>query len=188
MNEQPNPPRLVGLTGVSGAGRRTVARMLCSRHGFTELRLADPATDMLQALYALAGIADAWASEPALRKQPTPLGVSHQQLADSLGLQWGPQLRADFWLRVLDLRLAAPYLAGERVVVPDVQLRAEGEYITRRGGLLVRVMRANVPGGIPPGGAYSAALPVSAELHNEGSLATLEDQVDRLAATIESEA
>lgn len=186
---QHNQPLLIGLTGLAGSGKSTVAAMLADEFAFTELALADPILEMLCTLFATAGVDQAWAVERAFKEQPTTLGFSYRHLAQSLGTEWGRGLAEDFWLRVLQHRLQTPALEGENVVVSDVRFPNEAEFITRRGGLVVRVLRR--PEDMPPAPvrphaseAHSAQLPVATELLNYGSKATLFDQVDRLVSTL----
>jgi hypothetical protein len=174
-------PLLIGLTGRANAGKSTAAQMLEKDYAFTELALADPILDMVHALFATANIDGAWAVERSLKEQPTRLGYSYRQLAQTLGTEWARTLSPDFWLRVLALRLDSPELQGENIVISDVRFPNEADFITARGGVLVRVLR-NTPATARPHAseAHTDLLPVTTELLNFGSLATLGDQVDRL--------
>lgn len=191
-NPPPTKPLLIGLTGRAGAGKSTVARMLEDGYAFTPLALADPILDMIHALFASAGIDGAWAVERVLKEQPTPLGFSYRYLAQTLGTEWGRHVSADLWLRVLDLRLQSPALAGDNIVVSDIRFPNEADMITQRGGVIVRVLagREHAAAYMPALTAAHASeshtdvLPVTTELLNFGSLATLHDQVDRLITTL----
>jgi hypothetical protein len=100
---------------------------------------------------------------------------------------WGRQLSPDFWLRVMALRLESPGLAQENVVISDVRFPNEAEFITSRGGIVVRVLRSTTPAARPHASeAHTDTLPVTTELLNFGSEATLLDQVDRLITSIRS--
>jgi hypothetical protein len=191
--DTPQPRLLIGLTGRAGAGKSTVAAMLADQYACHQLALADPILEMVHVLFALTGVDGAWAIERALTEQPTMLGYSYRHLAQTLGTEWGRGLHPDFWVRVLDLRLAMPELQQENVVISDVRFPNEADYIRRCGGVLVRVLRdaTAAPGaGMAPATAahaseqHSATLPVTHELINNGSLATLEDQVDRLVDSL----
>lgn len=191
--DKPYRPLLIGLTGRAGAGKSTVAAMLADSYACHQLALADPILEMVHTLFALTGVDGAWATERALKEQPTMLGYSYRHLAQTLGTEWGRGLSPDFWVRVLDLRLAMPELQGENVVISDVRFPNEAAYIHRRGGVLVRVLR-DVPAApsavmsqataAHASEQYSATLPVTHELINNGSLATLEDQVNRLVGLL----
>jgi hypothetical protein len=180
-------PLLIGLVGRAGAGKSTVAGMLSEDYAFTELAFAEPLLDMVCALFAHAGIDGAWAVERALKEQPTTLGFSYRHLAQTLGTEWGRGLAPDFWVRVMEHRLSSPALEGDNLVISDVRFPNEAELITRRGGVLVRVLR-NGPGHTRAhiSEQHVDTLPVHTELLNFGSTATLADQVDRLIHTLRS--
>lgn len=172
---------IIGLTGRAGAGKSTVAGMLCEEFAFTELALAEPILDMVCSLFSVAGVDGAWAVERSLKEQPTRLGFSYRHLAQTLGTEWGRSLSPDFWIRVLALRLQQPELEHENVVISDVRFPNEAEFITSQGGVVVRVLRNATPTARPHASeAHTDLLPVTTELLNFGSTATLFDQVDRL--------
>ncbi len=176
---------LIGLTGRAGAGKSTVASILSDKFAFFELAFADPIQNMVGTLFAEGGIDGAWMVERALKEQPTVLGFSYRHLAQSLGTEWGRGLAPDFWLRIAARKLASPELDGDNVVISDVRFPDEAEWITQQGGVVVRVLRHD----LPPVRAHSSeshcdTLPVTTELLNYGSRATLFDQVDRLVGTL----
>jgi hypothetical protein len=181
---RPAPPLIIGLTGRAGAGKSTVAAML-AEYGFAELAFADPIVDMVGALFATAGIDGAWMVERALKEQPTLLGVSYRQLAQTIGTEIGRHIAPDFWLRVMALRVQTPELRDENIVVSDVRFPNEADWITARGGHVVRVLRNDQPAVRPHASeSHTDLLPVATELLNFGSRATLSDQVERLVATL----
>ena len=182
---RPTQPLLIGLTGRANAGKSTVAQMLASEFAFTELALAEPILEMVHALFAMAGVDGAWAVERSLKEERTTLGFSYRHLAQTLGTEWGRGLSPDFWLRVMNLRLQSPALAGENIVISDVRFPDEAQWITSQGGVVVRVLRDAAPTARPhPSEAHTDHLPVTTELLNFGSKATLLDQVDRLITTL----
>ena len=180
----PSNPLLSGLTGRANAGKSTVAHML-AEYGFHQESLADPILNMLSALLAHANASPAWATERSLKEQPTTLGFSYRHLAQTLGTEWGRGLAPDFWLRVLQQRLDSPELRDDNVVIPDVRFPNEAEFITARGGVVVRVLRDQAYQVRPHASEiHTDHLPVTTELLNFGSRATLADQVDRLITTL----
>lgn len=180
-----NAPLLIGLCGRANAGKSTVAGMLAHEFAFEEIAFADPIVNMIGALFADADIGSGWMTERALKEQPTRLGFSYRELAQTLGTEWGRQLHPEFWLRVAALKLERASLHHENVVFSDVRFPNEAKFITQRGGVLVRVLRDTAPTARAHSSeAYVDTLPVTTELLNFGSKETLLDQVDRLITTL----
>lgn len=178
-------PLLIGLTGRAGAGKSTVAAYLEDQYGCCEIAFADPIVNMLGALLADANISGAWMTERALKELPTPLGFSYRHLAQTLGTEWGRGLAPDFWVRVAALRVQALQAGGDNVVISDVRFHNEAAFIQAHGGVVVRVLRQDLPHVRPHASeAQVDHLPATTELLNFGSLATLHDQVDRLIDTL----
>lgn len=182
---KPTAPLLIGLTGRAGAGKSTVAAYLQDKYAYAEIAFADPIVNMLHSLLADANIGSGWITERALKEQPTPLGFSYRQLAQSLGTEWGRGLAPDFWVRVASQRVIALQAGGDNVVISDVRFPNEAAFIQAHGGVLVRVLRQDLPAVRPHASeAHADHLPVTTELLNFGSVATLHDQVDRFIETL----
>jgi len=182
-------PLLIGLTGRAGAGKSTVAGMFEDECAFEQIALADPIVNMIGQLFADCGIGGEWITERALKEKPTRLGFSYRHLAHTLGTEWGRQtLSPDFWLRVADLRLQSRLELGLCVVVSDIRFPNEAEWITHHGGHVVRVLRNDLTPARPHASeAHTDLLPVTTELLNFGSKATLLDQVLRMVDTLRSQ-
>lgn len=173
---------LIGLTGRAGAGKSTVASHLEAEWAFEHAALADPILAMVLALFDDAGISSAWATERALKEQPTVLGVSYRRIAQTLGTEWGRELiDPDLWLKVAQHKVDAARLCEDSLVISDVRFANEAAWLLERGGVLVRITRP----GVAPVAAHTSEdhtdrLPAHHELRNDGSPAALYDQVDSL--------
>lgn len=180
-------PLLIGLIGRAGAGKSTVAQHLEAEWAFESLAFADPILAMVHALFNEAGVDGAWAAERALKEQPTPvLGVSYRRLAQTLGTEWGRELISpELWLRVAAHKVQQARLYGLHAVISDVRFPNEAQWLVEQGGLLVRVIRPDLPP-LPPDSAshpsehYAERLPAHEELLNGASITTLLDRVDDL--------
>ena len=175
-------PTLIGLMGQAGAGKDTVADHLEAEYAFERIGFADPILEMLLALFHRAGISEAWAVERALKEQPTPLGASYRRLAQTLGTEWGRDTVApDLWIRVAELQLEQARACSLHVVISDVRFANEAAWIRSQGGVLVRVLRRDLPPVAPHVSERELALiEPDHELLNHGSTETLFEQVDRL--------
>jgi hypothetical protein len=141
-------PLILGLCGLAGTGKDTAAAYLCAAHGFERYAFAEPMRDMLEALFEPAGLDHAYIHEPQLKDQPVPglglgQGISYRQLAQTLGTEWArQQLHPDFWLRIAELRLGLPSApVHDRIVITDVRLPSEAEWVNGYGGAVVTLER-----------------------------------------------
>ena len=173
---------LIGLTGRAGAGKSTVAAYLEHKWAMHQLAFAEPIQAMLCQLFSMAGIDGAWTADRTLKELPTTLGWSYRHLAQSMGTDWARhQLADDFWLRVAGSRLDTPMMKTEHVAISDVRFPNEADWIRARGGVIVRVLREGLPSVRQhQSESQSDSITPDTELLNFGSLATLQDQVDRM--------
>lgn len=170
---------LVGLHGLMGVGKDTVAAIWAETHGMRRVALADPLREMLYEL------------DPMLGDQ-----VTVRMLVDRVG--WdaakrhrlhGPEVRrllqtlATEVIRDMISATAFTDLAerhihdlretGEPVVVTDVRFSNEAGMIRRLGGYIVSVVR---PGTAEPGSGHrseASGLPCDLVLFNDGDLVAL---------------
>ena len=138
---------LIGLTGYAGSGKDTV-RNIMEQEGFVGLAFADGIRGMLRELLTSAGIDDAYIDERTLKETIIPeLGVSYRHMAQSLGTEWGRNLRRDFWLRIAAAFVVDQMDAGEtHFVISDVRFANEAEWVRNKGGQIWRVHREGLAG------------------------------------------
>ena len=170
---------LIGLTGYAGSGKDTVRAML-EREGFVGLAFAEPIRSMLRELLTSCGIDDEYIDERALKETIIPeLGVSYRHMAQSLGTEWGRNLRRDFWMRLAGAYMADQQDAGEtHFVVSDVRFDNEANWIRNKGGQVWRIHRdglASVRPHVSESGVDG--IKPSRTIHNNGTPEQLHEAV-----------
>lgn len=201
--------------GPAGAGKDTVADMLCAKHNFVKVALADEIKRTAMRWY---GFTEEQLWGPSeLRATPSPLypNLICRDVLQKLGTEVGREIYLDTWVDItisIAKRLAAGNCYYDRVtgvrffpttdmmrgrsdvVIPDVRWAAgnEGKAILAAGGYLWRVTRHGV--GLPRASAAHAseraACEESAEqfhavIENEGTFDDLEKRVDLTYACLQ---
>ena len=179
-------PPLIGLMGQKNAGKDAFAERLVTEHGFTRLAFADP-------LKLVAYDMDPWIMYDEIVEEHVHL----REIVDEFGWDEAKQnpyvrdilkilgcaIRArvgkDVWVRALAQKRA--YIPGP-VVVTDVRFPEEADYITRTMGMLVRVVRPNLPHDDHESETALDARVSSHIIWNDMDLAHLHCQADILVA------
>ena len=177
---------IIGICGPAGAGKTTVAEILCAAGTGVSIPLADP---LYKGLAAMFGLSEADLSDRWMKEQPIDwIGQSPRRLLQTLGTEWGRAVVGDdIWVTICLRRAHQNLQAGFRtVVIPDVRFENEARAIRAAGGIIIRVTR---PSGCVDGeamrhsseGGIDESL-VDVTVHNTGSMAQLRRAVK---ATIE---
>jgi hypothetical protein len=127
-------PKTIGLLGLAGAGKSTVAEQLTNLYGYKTIPFAAPLKRMVKAL----GLVDADLTG-AKKEEPMMLlcWKSPRQVMQTLGTEWGRNLvGANLWVGAW-----AYSCEGRRVVADDVRFENEVHAIKRRDGVTIRVIR-----------------------------------------------
>ena len=170
---------IIGLTGKAGAGKDTAAQFIREQLQASGRRVAveafaNPIRQMLLAI----GVPDQYLRDRRLKEEPIPgfNGASYRMLAQTLGTEWGRHcLGRSFWIQMLQHRLARAaevQPAPEFLVVTDVRMLNEAQWVKEQGGWVVRVTRDNLPS-VRDHESERLDLPFSHELTNNGSLQEL---------------
>lgn len=136
-------PRIVAFAGRKRAGKDTAAEVLID-HGYAPVALADGIKVMLEALLRFRGCPEAMierALHGDLKEVPSRWlgGRTPRYALQSLGTGWGRDMMDKrFWVDATDDRINA--MDGP-VVITDVRLPNEVEFVMESGGAVYRVNR-----------------------------------------------
>jgi hypothetical protein len=142
---------IIGVCGLIGSGKGTVADILVNQHGFQKVSFADSLKDAVSAVfgwprYLLEGDTD---HSREFREQ------TDQWWTDKLGIpdltprmilqQWGTEVcrdgfHTDIWIHSLERKLGSG-----NYVIPDTRFPNEIELIQRMGGQVWHVKRGQAP-------------------------------------------
>lgn len=177
---------LIGLTGNARTGKTTTAQHLSLEHGFECYAFADPMRDALMAMFQLSPED----FEGDAKEQPVDwLGRSPRQLMQLLGTEWGRHMiSANLWVEVAEQHLNAIANATfptPSFVISDVRFENEADFIRRRGGVIVHLLRFEAP----KVNAHVSEAGVSLHkddlvLMNNGDLAGLYSQIEGLLCAV----
>lgn len=188
---------LIGLTGHAGAGKDSVALVLCSA-GYRSVAFADALR---------IEVAAAWRIDPRLLTDRASKEVPQARLAvghaeDARWLQWacvqghnvlaprsarwlmqhwGSYRRAqhpDYWIRHVQVWMSQQWREGcNGLVITDVRMPNEAAALRAQGGRIVRVHRPGLPALQADTAQHESeghtALQADADIHNSGTLAEL---------------
>lgn len=171
---------LVGLCGLAGSGKDTVAEILSRQDDFVAISFAGP---IYKAISEFTGLTPQELKDRDIKERTISwLGKSPRELLQTLGTEWGREVVSeDIWIKIA-LRRAAQY-EGSRwsVVITDVRFDNEAEAIRAAGGQVWRVERpgAGLEG---PAGGHASEAGISDRLvdqvvWNAGDLGDLKESV-----------
>ena len=122
---------LIGLMGKAGAGKDSVADVLCRKHGFDRYAMAKP----LKAMLATIGFPE----PPRELKESLIPGFtfSWRTAAQTLGTEWGRGLDPDLWLKLAEQAIVT---ATRDLVITDIRFPNELALIRRYGGITMAVV------------------------------------------------
>lgn len=123
--------KVIGLTGVAGAGKSTVAQYLVEQHGFTRLSFAAPLKKMLRTLDPY--IAGEFRLSEAIRLMPVDTEnqlkehfPEYRRLLQVLGTDCIRAVDPDFWVKAAVAQMTDP---EGKYVFDDVRFPNEAEVI-----------------------------------------------------------
>lgn len=121
-------PSRLAIAGRMGSGKTSIARLLMAEHGFVRLAFADELRSMLEPAY---GKLDKASSYPLERRV-----VSGRELLQA----HGAALRSvDPYVLIRAIARRAEELPGCRLVIDDVRMPAEAEWLRSTGWFLIQL-------------------------------------------------
>lgn len=164
---------IIGLCGLAGSGKTTIANHLVEHHGFVRLPFAGP-------LKAMAGAFGLGPRELAgdLKEVPSDLlcGRTPRQFMQLLGTEFGREMIGeDVWVRAWERALGELAVDGFkplRIVADDLRFENEAAAIRRRGGVVVQLIREGA--GSATGGRHVSEQPErlgGTAIKNDGAIA-----------------
>ncbi len=167
---------LIGLTGRAGAGKDTAANYMAEVHRFMPVAFATPLRQMLEVGFGLTTEHFTTANKNTVIDW---LGRSPRQLMQTLGTEWGrSHVGSTVWVDLAARELDS--LDGLDVVFTDVRFENEAAMIRERGGVLIRLARATAPVHSHVSEAGIKLQQFDREIHNNGPLFQLYDQLDAI--------
>lgn len=129
-------PTIIGITGLAGAGKDTLAEGLANRFNTHIHKIADPLKRGLEAMFGWDQ--SLWEDRDAKEKEIEGFGKSPRYMMQTLGTEWGRHMvHPDIWVFAADQQ----WLAHSNIIVPDIRYNNEADWVERRGGVLLKVER-----------------------------------------------
>lgn len=130
---------LIGLSGLAGCGKTSLALALVKDHNFVRISFADPIRSMAVGL----GLT----LEQMKEHKNEPLdwlgGHTPREIMQSLGTEWGRRLVCDdVWVRVAKERILRLWAGGAAgIVIDDCRFDNEAAMVKEMGGAVVQINR-----------------------------------------------
>jgi hypothetical protein len=147
---------LIGITGLAGSGKDTLADGIAAIDVYVKYSLADPIKAAINTMFGFGPVH--W-TDREWKEKPIPwLGETAQRsprfLAQTLGTEWGRQIiHPEIWLRIADQKfqrisqtgtMQGGRIMGMGMIVPDIRFDNEAKWIKDNGGLLLKVERPDL--------------------------------------------
>lgn len=201
--------QIIGLTGHPGSGKDSCAQAL-EPHGFLPVAFADALrieialawrvdvrmiTDRATKELALPALAIGMCGDPRFLHWAAYHGHSlYDPRSPRWILQrWGTDFRRAqdpaYWVHVVERWIGRQSGIGyDRFVVTDVRMPNEADMVRQLGGKLVRVHRPDLPAMAADTAGHCSeghgTLEVDADVHNDGSLQALAEDVQRVVGAL----
>ena len=176
---------LLGLAGPAGTGKTTAARHLAPEHGADRMSIAQPLYEILAVSLNITPEAAITCSEVRDWKEgphEALNGKSPRQMLQIIGDSLRSHLGEMFLIEYLERRIAVREDMNDHipmVVVPDIRLDIEAEWVRRNGGHIVHMRRKQAEAVAPHCTENGVQLYYKDfAINNHGCIADLQDQID----------
>lgn len=171
--------KLIGITGLAGSGKDTVADYLHSQYGFMKVAFADP---LRLAASNIFGVDHRCFTDRKLKEEPHPdWGLSPRRLLQLLGNDAvKPVFGEEIWVKRWQMTYGV-VKHSDHVVTPDVRFEPEATHIREQGGIILHLksQRGGLQGETARHSSEAGVeiLPGDHVIHNDGSFAELYTKV-----------
>jgi hypothetical protein len=169
--------KIIGITGLSGSGKSTIADILVYDFDFVRVKMAGPLKSMLRAI----GLGDA-EIEGELKNEPCPLlgGMTPRHAMQTLGTEWGRKcIHENLWVDLWSEGACSALELGDApgVVCDDVRFANEADAVRRLSGEIWGVSRDGVLPGTHSSETELAEIVPDVLISNGGTIEDLQDTV-----------
>lgn len=137
---------LIGITGKARAGKDSLASCLATEEGDVRGSFARP---IKEGLSTILDVPLEFLESTAKDEQLEGFDFSPRRAMQTLGTEWGRSLDEDIWIKLQEKRFKKyaqdPHRKDCFYVISDVRFNNEAEWVISMGGIVVRVMRDNLP-------------------------------------------
>jgi len=179
--------KLIGIHGLAGSGKDTLANYLCEKHEFVKIAFATPLKETLTKMF---GVNPKYYDDQALKNEPLPYwGFTARQSMQAMGQMSKAMFGQDVWLKrwFLTYQLLS---TTDNIVASDVRFDLEANAIRFLGGTVIHLHRDGAGLSGPEGQDISEQrLPVVAGdlvITNNGTLDEMFAQASACLALVES--
>jgi hypothetical protein len=168
-------PKIIGITGLAGSGKSTIADILEYDFGFVRVKMAGPLKAMLRAI----GMSDVHIEgELKHSEQPMLCGKTPRHAMQTLGTEWGRKcIGENFWTGLFTEAACDVIDNVGKVVCDDVRFANEADTIRRIGGMIWGVTRPGVASGKHESETGIAEIEPDHVIVNGGTIEDLQDAV-----------